>query len=332
MTTAQRTGRRLISGCAAARFAREPARRAHASSRGFTIVELLVVIAILGILVALMLPAVQAAREAARRQICLSHLKQVAQAIANYESGIAFFPAGRVGCDDTPDVPECPPGLPSEKKTAASAFVTILPYMEQQALHAQLAVDRGGLWNRNIDDLGWWYNDPVKARAIQQRVASFNCPSDTSKAISDVYAPVLAATGSYAFVQGTKRPGYEVSSAEAKYDNNGLFVYVKRRRGSEVTDGLSTTLMIGEVRMADTWESSNTWTYARFNADTLRTTEFALNTPPGAGSIYGLQNGAFASQHPGIGLFAYADGHVEAIEEGIDLPPYRALSTIAGED
>jgi hypothetical protein len=279
-----------------------------------------------------MLPAVQAAREAARRQMCMSHLKQVAQAVANYESGIAFFPAGRVGCDDTPDVPECPPGLPPEKKTAASAFVTILPYMEQQALHAQLDVDHGGLWNRNIDDLAWWYNSAAKARAITQTVAVFRCPSDTSQLVSDVYLPVHAATGSYAFVQGTKRPSASVTPGEARYNNDGLFVYVKRRRAGEITDGLSGTLMAGEVRMADTWESSNTWTYARFNADTLRTTEFALNTPPGAGSPYSLQNGAFASQHPSIGLFAHADGHVDALRDDIDLRAYRALSTVAAED
>jgi prepilin-type N-terminal cleavage/methylation domain-containing protein/prepilin-type processing-associated H-X9-DG protein len=298
--------------------------------RGFTLVELLVVIAILGVLVALLLPAVQAAREASRRQTCMSHLKQIALGISHYESAIGRYPAGRVGCDDTADVPLCPPGLPSEKKTAASGFVTILPYLELRSLYDQLSVDRGGLWNRNVDDLAWWYGNPMKASAILQRVPIYVCPSDTAEPVSDVYAPVLAATGSYALVQGTKGP--TSPRTVSKYDNDGLFMYVARRRGSEVTDGASNTLMVGEVIMADVWESSNTWTYARLNSDSLRTTEFALNTPPGAGSYYESQNGAFASHHPGGALFAYADGHVDVVRTEIDLVTYRALSTVAGDD
>ena len=297
---------------------------------GFTLVELLVVIAILGVLVAIMLPAVQAAREAARRQICSSHLREVALAIDHYESALSHYPAGRVGCDDTLNIAVCPPGLPPEKKTAASGFVAILPYMEQQALHDQLDVRNGGLWNRNVDDLSWWYASSAKAVAVEQRVPLLVCPSDTSESISDVYAPVLAATGSYAFVQGTK--GTASPRPVAKYDNDGLFLYVIERRASEVADGLSNTLMIGEVTMADTWESSNTWTYARLNADSLRTTEYAVNTWPGAGSTYELQNGAMGSRHPGGALFAYADGHVAMIEEGVELTVYRAASTIAGEE
>jgi prepilin-type N-terminal cleavage/methylation domain-containing protein len=296
---------------------------------GFTLVELLVVIAILGVLVALLLPAVQAAREAARRSQCMGHLAQTALAISNYETAIGRFPAGRVGCDNTSDVAICPDGMPAEKYTAASAFVTILPYMEQQRLYDQLGVEHGGLWNRNVDDLASWYPDPGKASGILQRLGYFVCPSDLSKPVSDVY-PVLAATGSYALVQGTKGP--YGNRAIAKYDNDGLFMYVVRRRSGEVTDGKSNTLMVGEVIMADTWESSNTWTYARLNCDSLRTTHYPLNTPPGAGTLYEMQNGAFASQHPGIGLFAYADGHVDAVHDNIELSVYRAMSTVAGDD
>jgi hypothetical protein len=219
--------------------------------------------------------------------------------------------------------------MPPEKYTAASAFVTILPYMEQQPLHDQLGVDRGGLWNHNVDDLASWYNDSRKAAAILERVPVYVCPSDNSQSVSEVY-PVPAATGSYALVQGTKGPyGNRVT---AKYDNDGLFMYVARRGLREVTDGTSRTLMVGEVVMSDTWESSNTWTYARLNCDSLRSTTYALNTPPGAGAQYELQNGAFASQHPDLGLFAYADGHVDAVADDIELPPYRALSTVAGDD
>src|SRR6185312_4016596 len=97
-------------------------------SRGFTLVELLVVIAIIAVLIALLLPAVQMAREAARRQVCITHQKETLSAILSYESAQRVFPPGRIGCDDAGDEEPpfapgkeppvfCPPGLPAEKKT-----------------------------------------------------------------------------------------------------------------------------------------------------------------------------------------------------------------------
>jgi prepilin-type N-terminal cleavage/methylation domain-containing protein/prepilin-type processing-associated H-X9-DG protein len=299
-------------------------------ARAFTLVELLIVMAVIGVLIGLLLPAIQSAREAARRMTCTGRLTHLSLAVQNYETVERHLPPGRVGCDDTPNIDVCPPGLPPEKKTAASGFIPLLPYFEMQALYEQLAIDRGGLWNRNVDDLAWWYNYPGKARGIQERVASLVCPSDDSEPISDVYAPALAATGNYAFVQGSKGPGSP--RPEAKYENDGMFLYVKRRKAGDVLDGLSRTLMAGEVVMAHWWESSNTWTYARLNSDCLRTTEFPLNTRPGAGYPYEGQNGSFASRHPDGAVFAYGDGHVEFVRADIELIAYRALSTIAGED
>jgi prepilin-type N-terminal cleavage/methylation domain-containing protein/prepilin-type processing-associated H-X9-DG protein len=301
----------------------------------FTLVELLVVIAITAILVGLLMPAVQAAREAARRTVCTDRQKQVALALRNYETARDAFPAGRLGCDDTGEVepvPVCPPGLSPEKKNAASGFIPILPNLELQALFDQLDVAHGGLWNRNVASLTW-YDIPGKRAGIQQRVPLFVCPSDTADELSDVYAPVIAATASFVLVQGSIGPGHPAyTKAAAKYENNGLFVYKQARGEREVTDGLTHTLAVGEVILADWWESSNTWTYARQNADALRTTSNPLNTPPGAGAMSDLQNGAFASHHPGGATFAYADAHVEFINDDIDLALYRALSTIASED
>ena len=280
-------------------------RAVRGQSGGFTLIELLVVIAILGLLVGLLLPAIQAAREAARRTGCVNHQSQVARAILNYETSNRHFPAGRIGCDDSGDtslveLPSCPPGLKPEQKTAASGFVTLLPYLEQGALFNLLGVDRGGLWNRNVTDLAW-ANDPGKRAAVKQRVEVYVCPSDTSAPISEVYE-VAGATGSYALVQGTIGPGsaaQPVDKQEAKYFNNGLFVYVARRQTQEVTDGMSRTMMLGEVVMGDTYPSINLWTYARVNADCLRTTANPLNTRPEQGEFRdGRQNGAFASEHP----------------------------------
>ena len=99
----------------------------------FTLVELLVVIAIIGILVSLLLPAVQQAREAARRMQCSNNLKQIALALANYESGVGVFPPGRMGCDGwTQDVCKDNPGI---QRPGTSGFVMILPQLEQQNLY-----------------------------------------------------------------------------------------------------------------------------------------------------------------------------------------------------
>ena len=297
---------------------------------GFTLVELLVSIGIVGLLVALLLPSVQMAREAARRATCLNRMRNAGLGILEYEVAYKRFPPGRTGCDDTGDTmrhPICRPDLPPAQKSAASGFVEILPFIEQGELYDDLDITHGGLWNRNVEDLGW-YRDPGKCKGIKQHIETYHCPSDRSRAISDVYFPVTAATASYALVQGTLGP--DAPAHLAKYDNDGLFVYVVRRRGEQVTDGLTKTFMAGEVVLSDSWESSNTWSYALVNADSLRSTRNRLNTQPGAGFVFERQNGAFGSYHPSGANFSFGDGHVQFVDDAIDTEVYRELSTIAG--
>ena len=225
-----------------------------------------------------------------------------------------MYPPGRIGCDDTGDddgihLSVCPKGLPPEEKTGASGFVSALPYLEEQAVSDLLSVSDGGLWNRNVDDIRW-YSNPDKAAGVRQRPPVFVCPSDRSARISDVYSPLDAATGSYAMVQGSLGP--DSPKHIMKYENNGVFVYVSQRRERQIRDGLSKTTLVGEVVLADTWESANMWTYAIASADTLRSTRNPPNTPPGTGdaTLY-RRNGGFASEHPGRVLFSFADGHVQ---------------------
>ena len=297
---------------------------------GFSLIELLTVVAVVGLLVALMLPAVLAAREAARRSTCISNQRQVGLAILNYEASHRELPAGRVGCDDTGDqmsLPMCPPNLAPEAKTAASAFVEILPQLEEQALYDKLSIEVGGLWNRNVDDLAW-YADRAKCQGIKQRPRVLVCPTDPSQSLSDVYDPVRAATASYALMQGTRGPDSPLHVV--KYFNDGMFLYVRSRKLRQVRDGLSTTGLLGEVSFSDTWESSNTWTYALANADCLRSTRNPLNTRPGAGVTIQRQNGSFGSHHSAGAVFCFGDGHVAFVHNDIDHQLYQALATIAG--
>ena len=105
-------------------------------------------------------------------------------------------------------------------------------------------------------------------------------------------------------------------------------MYARKRKPTDITDGLSHTFFVGEVKAADQWESSNIWTYGRLHADTLRTTRNPLNTPPGEGVISNRRNGAFGSHHPGGAAFAFGDGRVEFISDSIDNEIYQSAAAI----
>ena len=155
---------------------------------------------------------------------------------------------------------------------------------------------------------------PISVRASKSGPLVFACPSDPARPISEVYVPVLAATTSYALVQGSLGP--DAPLPVSKFENDGLFIYVEQRAPRQVTDGLSQTLATGEVVLADTWESSNTWSYALVHADCLRSTRNPLNTIPGDGVVRERQNGAFGSHHAGGAIFGYADSHVAWLSDG----------------
>lgn len=315
------------------------------SLHGFTLVELLVVIAIIGVLVALLLPAVQAAREAARRAQCMNNLKQIGIAIQNYHDANQELPPGRLGCDGSGPAQYCG-STTDATRSGQSGFVFLLPYLEEPALFA-LYDPAAPVWPRTST----WFT-PENLQLIAARPSVFVCPSDQAEPFSEntkvdpgvpVYsipADAKAAVGSYSLVAGAIGLGNSLKPnglpGEAKFDNSGLFYYVVTFKFSQVTDGLSHTMMVGEVIDGHTQNSSNIWSRAVRYMDNQRSTSNPLNTWPGEPVVttqYGLRvNGAFASRHPGGCHFLFGDGHVDFLQENISQENYMALSTRAGED
>jgi prepilin-type N-terminal cleavage/methylation domain-containing protein/prepilin-type processing-associated H-X9-DG protein len=293
--------------------------------RAFTLVELLVVIAIIGILIALLLPAVQAAREAARRSQCTNNLKQIGIALHNYHDTTGSFPPGRMSCDGWTGGP-CA-GKTWIEKPGTSGFAMILPYLEQGPLYDLFGGFELGAVYPSGGPAGWRTSDVDQA--MKTRPDVYVCPSDISKPIRG-----NDATSSYAFNHGSRGPSWGMSQQNLKHGNTGMFNYLIAYQMRHVLDGTAQTFFAGEVLDSDTRESSNRWVVASRHLDSLRSTENPLNTPPGTGIVltaYGYScNGAFGSLHPGGGNFVFVDGHVQFISETIDLATYRALSTREG--
>jgi prepilin-type N-terminal cleavage/methylation domain-containing protein/prepilin-type processing-associated H-X9-DG protein len=306
------------------------------TQRGFTLVELLVVIAIIGILIALLLPAIQAAREAARRNSCQSGVRQIALALANYEDARKSYPAGRSGCDNMQS--DLCTGISDPKaQTGTSGFVFLLPYVEEGNLY-KLMDPKLLLWG---GDNTW--KTAGALQLIKTSVPLFVCPSDQgiTEPLS-LFAPSPeAATGSYAFNHGTLGPSSNISVA-MKLHNTGVFNYVVQEKRRKIIDGLSKTIFVGEVIDGHTGNSDNRWTLAGRYGSSMRSTENPVNTLPGQGVVDSRydtggsdpikqqkENAAFASRHTGGAHFSFGDGHVAFVDETISLPIYRAISTKA---
>jgi prepilin-type N-terminal cleavage/methylation domain-containing protein/prepilin-type processing-associated H-X9-DG protein len=323
----------------------EPSRRnGGRATRGtirsaFTLVELLVVIAIIGILIALLLPAVQAAREASRRGQCANNLKQIGLALQNYGNVNKKLPPGRYGCDGYRGEECAIANTQLQYYCNMSGFVLILPYLEEQQLYNMLSpFDSQRLLTEDSTMQAWKMNQN-KLNGLAQRPAVYVCPSSQTLHTPDGQAANASpayTTGTYAFVSGTNGPSNDDSADPVKLHNTGAFMYLLTKRFVDITDGLSKTAFVGEILAGNTAVSSNIWSVANRHLDSLRTTELPLNTIPGSskptppiwndGGVYIA--GAFGSDHVGGGNFLFGDGHVRFFTDTIDSKNYNAMATI----
>jgi len=284
------------------------------SSRGFTLVELLVVIAIIGILVAMLLPAVQSAREAARRSQCQNNLKQIGLAITSYADSYGeVLPMGR---DDT-------------EHYAVSWAFRILPFIEDTAIHDSFVE---GEMVENIKN----------ATAMRQPVATYICPSrrgvdelvDFDNNDSATRMPKSAAPGDYAASAGPFAQygnGGEKDPAESGAIYTGSGVKIR-----QVTDGTSSTLLVGDrhVPPKGAWTRPGFEDYDRgdtaFLAGDNPWTIFGATAPGFPTHRFDRNIDKFGSEHDGsIAQFVFLDVHVKAISYSVSASLLHSLGVIA---
>ncbi|MCI0359915.1 MAG: DUF1559 domain-containing protein [Planctomycetaceae bacterium] len=339
-------------------------KRLSFSQRAFTLVELLVVIAIIGVLVALLLPAVQAAREAARRSHCSNNLKQYGLAIHNYHDVYNFMP----------------PGGNNWSWPQLSWQVSILPFAEQQPFYDQINFSSGQA-SPSIHPLDWRLgnNDagnpnpatPRFPRVRSVKVAYARCPSDTSESLSNSFDPMNADFyGSYCGSMGSHSTPSNNTSCQpwetfAKWlrDGSGNLscghgncpfqsqiggVFSRAAGGckfAQVTDGLSNTLFVGEILPVCTDHvGGGNWYFNAMNnahASTVvpinnLTTCYTGNTAQDTGKpgvthpACVLKNNwnfswGFRSRHPAGAQFLMGDGSVRLLAQTIDHETYQRL-------
>jgi len=298
---------------------------------GFTLVELLVVIAIIGVLVALLLPAVQAARESARRTRCSNNLRQLALGCHNHEQVLNTLPRG--GTEQGLPVPA---GANDESCCGENGaywtwIARLLPFIEQDALYKQANIPT---------------NTMLQSReALKVPLQIVFCPSSNMLAQKTMPNPADFPAGSWELAvtcyKGNQGSNWDVGNwinlrypevvREGMRKGDGVLFRNDARglpqlRINQISDGTSNTIMIGEV--IPEVETRNAWAYANGAYATCAIPINVKDTnrqwfPPGQWQ----NNYSFRSRHPGGAQFAFADGSVHFLNDNIPLQTYRALAT-----
>ncbi|PQO36836.1 hypothetical protein C5Y96_06630 [Blastopirellula marina] len=303
--------------------------------RGFTLVELLVVIAIIGVLIALLLPAVQQAREAARRMQCTNQMKQLGLAMHNYHDTFQKLPPGNSEIESL--------GKPRREWGWAPR---ILAFMEQTAIYDQIefqkpSYDRPSGWNNAMMDDSSVVCNYKFIRMVHEQ---FLCPSNSQggeAAVEDHFSAsweisqcdYAASIGDYP--NGTGVAGVGVTHTGAGNSEEIVRGVIGTRdysaKFSDITDGLSHTYLLGECIGA--WSHWQNWGSACFSSTAYpinhRNRDF-MNGTLGPTVTHWRENIAFRSFHPGGANFLLCDGSVTFLPETIDGAAYRAGASKAG--
>jgi len=274
----------------------------------FTLVELLVVIAVIGILVALLLPAVQAAREAARRMSCSNNLKQIGLALHSYHDVMRAFPSGYVS----------QPATYLRPSWGWSTFS--LPYLEQQTLYDAMGVTTarfGGNATFAMADAN-----------TQTPVSVFVCPSDVGQPLN--HRKGDHAKSNYRGISGNET--LPLSSFASLTTMNGVIFLNSQVAITHIHDGSSNTIVVGECKLepGNTGKKACIWAGMRgLNAAVhISDVMWWLNDEP-AYAINGTASQAYSSQHPGGAQFLLSDGSARFIAETVE---GRVLWRLAGRN
>jgi prepilin-type N-terminal cleavage/methylation domain-containing protein/prepilin-type processing-associated H-X9-DG protein len=334
--------RRDRRGTCARNAASLPARNgrfsAEAARCGFTLVELLVVIIVIATLIAILLPAVQAARESANRISCANHLKQIGAALQIYNTQLGTFPPGALAADSWVDKSNQHVMVWDEAATGQfgqSWMLHIMPYVEQQSTFRQ--------WNFRSNVLG-------NANLAQVDFPLFYCPSRRSgvrgEDIQIMFQNWNAGGTDYGACVGGG------NAAEDMYQNHpmhwgpyldgnwgeltGIFAVNSMRRSTELRDGASHTIMIGELQRltlpCGTNLGCSSWSHDGWAAGGVANLfDTGMSSPiPNPG---GMNNNFYqspGSDHLGGAQFGFADGSVRFIDQSINVNVFVALGTITG--
>lgn len=291
--------------------------RVPTTYRGFTLIELLTVVAIMSVLIALLLPAVQTARESARRSACHNNLRQLGLSLHNWHNQEAAFPPGA-------------PLHAAQGRPSISWRVLILPHLEQPALYQQIGPRKDGgaeNWNAEANIL------PV-----------FTCPS--AEQDSDDWK-----RSNYWGVGGAASPDGYIDLEDHVCGDlfvNGLLFPDSKTKIAQVSDGTSNTLALGErTYIFRSWMTGATWVGIppkRICAESTNNIRLPINAshaefgyfvadgraPPGGPYEIRMNDLFFGSEHPGGASFCFADTSTRFVSEAIDFTLYENLATISG--